>query len=189
MDFAYLEPFIVMEEAVKPRFDTNEKLRVEIESILEEALAEFNGKRSGYLLIVKALLLKLLVITGRASSEEIKGTEFEKLFVGYKTVISDAEKFIDRNYSAEIKLMDVADAVGYSRSRFSYLFKSVLGQTFVEYRTKVRGGKAAELLLSSADSITDIACAVGFNTISNFNKAFKLLMGQSPRSYRKDGIK
>jgi len=186
MDFAYLEPFIVIEEAVKPKFNLSEKLQHRIEEILYEALCEFKEKRSGYLLIIKALLLKLLVITGRAYSDEIKGTEFEKLFIGYKSVVTDAVSYINENYSRDIKLRDAADAVGYSRSRFSYLFKSVLGQTFVEYLTKVRINKAAELLSDGGMSITDISYAVGFNTISNFNKAFKAVMGETPRAYRKN---
>jgi len=188
MDFAYLEPFIVMEEAVKPKFDLPEKLRLEIEEILGEALGEFSKKRPGYLLIIKALLLKLLVITGRAYTDEIKGTEFERLFDEYKSVVENAVSYIDENFSRDIKLKEVADTIGYSRSRFSYLFKSVMGQTFIEYLTKVRMEKAADLLLNSNKSITDIACSVGFNTISNFNKAFKAHMGKSPRSYRKDKL-
>lgn len=186
MDFAYLEPFIVVEESVKPRFNLNDGTRREIEELLNEALLEFRQKSPGYVLIIKALLLKLLVITGRAYTAEIKGTEFEKLINSYKSIISESVKYIDENFSTDLKLKDVADAVGYSRSRFSYLFKSVSGQTFIEYLNKVRINKAVQLLNNTDKSITDISYEVGFNTISNFNKTFKHLMGKTPRSYRKD---
>ncbi|MBR5543789.1 MAG: AraC family transcriptional regulator [Oscillospiraceae bacterium] len=186
LDFAYLEPFIVMEEQVKPSFTLNEKAQIKIESILNEALREFEERSPGYLLVVKALLLKLLVITGREFSSEIRGTEFEKILNKYKKIVSAAMEYIQLNYNKNISLKELSDEVNYSRSRFSYLFKSVAGQTFVEYLNSVRIDRAIDLLNNSDKSITDISYEVGFNTISNFNKTFKHLTGYTPRNYRKN---
>lgn len=50
----------------------------------------------------------------------------------------------------------------------------------MEYRVS----KAAELLLKSKESISNIALDVGFNGISYFGKVFKKYMNCSPSEYR-----
>ena len=185
LDFAYLEPFMVVEECVKPRFNLSEKLQPEVEAILNEALTEYQEKSAGYMLLCKALLLKLLVITGRAYSEDIKGPKTEKILNKYKSTILSSLQYIDENFDKNISLRETAHKVNYSSSHFSYLFKAVTGQTFVEYLSRKRIEKAIELLNNTDMNITDISYEVGFNTISNFNKTFKEFTGQTPRGYRK----
>lgn len=185
LDFAYLEPFMVVEECVKPRFNLSEKLQIEVEAILNEALTEYQEKGAGYMLLCKALLLKLLVITGRAYSEEIKGTKTETILNKYKNTVLESLRYIDENFDKNISLREIAHKVCYSSSHFSYLFKAVTGQTFIEYLSRKRIEKAIELLNHTDMNITDISYAVGFNTISNFNKTFKYFTGQTPRAYKK----
>ncbi len=184
MDFAYLEPFMVLEEDVKPRFNLDQSKQAEIECILNEVRTEYNEKSAGFTLIAKALLLKLLVIVGRAYSGAIKGTETEKVLNTYKKIVSLSVEYINQNYDKNINLNDVAAAVNYSRSHFSFLFKTVMGQTFIEYLNRIRIEKATELLQSSNLSITDISYTVGFNTITNFNKNFKHYIGITPKAYK-----
>lgn len=184
MDFAYLEPFMVLEEDVKPRFNLDKSMQAEIECILNEVRTEYNEKNAGFTLIAKALLLKLLVIVGRAYSGAIKGTETEKVLNTYKKIVSLSVEYINQNYDKNINLNDVAAAVNYSRSHFSFLFKTVMGQTFIEYLNRIRIEKATELLQSSDLSITDISYTVGFNTITNFNKNFKHYIGITPKAYK-----
>lgn len=184
LDFAYLEPFMVVEEEVKPYFNLSEKLRIEVEDILNEVLKEYEEKNTGYILIAKALLLKLLVITGRAFSGAIKNTETEKIINKYKTVVLDSVEYINENFDKNISLNEIASSINYSKSHFSYLFKAVMGHTFVEYLNNLRIEKAIELLRNTNKNITDISHQVGFNSIANFNKKFKDYTGQTPRKFR-----
>ena len=146
MDFAYIEPFIVSEEHVKPRFKLSPIIQRKVEDILYEALAEYENKTPGYHLLIKALLLKLLVIVGREYSNEIKDTETEKLIRRYKDMIKQSVEYINENYDKNITLNDMLHISNYSRSYYSYLFKTVTGYTFVEYLNYVRVEKAIDLL-------------------------------------------
>lgn len=185
LDFAYLEPFMVAEEQVKPRFNLNKQLQVDVEAILSEVLEESRDRQPGYILVVKALLLKLLVTIGRAYTREIEGTDTERTFQQYKNMIAQAKDYIDAHFSQNLSLKEIAEYVGYSQSHFCYLFKAITGKTAVEYINTVRVQKAIELLRNSKLSILDVSQEVGFNTISNFNKTFKLTTGVTPRDYRK----
>lgn len=185
LDFAYLEPFMVAEEQVKPRFKLNKPLQAEVEALLSEVLEESREHQPGYMLVVKALLLKLLVTIGRAYTREIEGTDTERTFQQYKNMIAQAKDYIDAHYATNISLKEMSEYVGYSQSHFCYLFKAITGKTAVEYINTVRVQHAIELLTCSKLSVLDISQEAGFNTVSNFNKTFKLITGLSPRDYRK----
>lgn len=184
IDFAYLEPFMVVEEELKPRFNLDEKMQNDVEAILKEVLDEYNNARPGYILIAKALLLKLLVITGRAFSSDIKGTETEAILNKYKSGVTKACDFIKDNYSKELTLDKIASEINYSKSYFCYLFKAVTGKNYVEYLNEIRILHAKELLRNTDKNITDISFEVGYKTIANFNKYFKQITGITPSKYR-----
>ena len=184
-DFAYLEPFIVTEEQVKPFFRLEDDLQIEVEKILAEVLSEYESKKPGFGLMAKALLFKLLVLVGRAYTGAIKGTETEKILNRFKKIINQSKEYIDKNYNQSITLNEVAASVGYAKSHFSYLFKAVTGYTFIEYLNKVRIENAMKLLESSDTNIVDIAIESGFNSVANFNKTFKQITGKTPKQYRK----
>lgn len=184
MDFAYLEPFLVAEEQLKPRFNLDAQLQQEVERILWEVHGEYATQKPGYALVAKALLLKLLVITGRAFSSEIKGTETEKMLKQYKKAVQTSVEYLEKNYTQSLSLEELAGLVNYSKSHFCYLFKAVTGMTYIEYLHDLRIRRAKQLLAQTDKTVTDISYAVGYNTISHFNKHFKQVAGVTPSQYR-----
>jgi AraC-like DNA-binding protein len=70
-----------------------------------------------------------------------------------------------------------------SRSVFALRFKEVVGATPMEYLTRWRMVLAGERLRSSEDSICAIAGSLGYESESAFGKAFRRVMGCSPRQY------
>ena len=78
----------------------------------------------------------------------------------------------------------VARAVNVSPTHLSEKFKHVTGVKFVDYVARIRFEKACELLRSGDLRVSEIAFAVGFQSLSQFNRVFKRLSGKSPRDYR-----
>jgi AraC-like DNA-binding protein len=95
-----------------------------------------------------------------------------------------ARKFIREHLDEEISLTQVAAAVRISPTYLSEKFKQVTGENFVGYVARSRVQKACELLNDSEARISDIAFATGFQSLSQFNRVFKKLLGQAPRAYR-----
>ena len=95
-----------------------------------------------------------------------------------------ARKFIEGHSDEELSLRKVAKAVSISANHLSEKFKQVTGVNFVDYVAHARFEKACEHLLNSNRRISEIAFAVGFQSLSQFNRVFKRLTGKSPTQYR-----
>jgi AraC-like DNA-binding protein len=95
-----------------------------------------------------------------------------------------ARRWIDENSAEKVSLTHVADLLGMSATHLSEKFKEVTGMNFVEYVAQARFEKATTLLRNFDLRISEIAFAVGFQSLSQFNRVFKKLAGKSPTEYR-----
>lgn len=188
IDFAYIEPFLVSEAHIKPRLNLTGKTRMAVEKILNEALTEYINKESGYVLLVKSLLLELLVIVGREYKEILNNSEPQSMLMRHRDSISDAVRYINEHYMEELNANDIAHKFMLSPSYFRYLFKSITSKTFTEYLNGVRVLKAVEMLKTTDKRVVDISRVTGFNNTNNFNKVFRQQTGVAPLQYRKRGI-
>jgi AraC-like DNA-binding protein len=67
---------------------------------------------------------------------------------------------------------------------FCKMFKKATGVNFTNYLSRVRVEKAKSLLLNPNARVSEVAFDSGFASITNFNRTFKQLAGQSPSDYR-----
>jgi AraC-like DNA-binding protein len=80
-------------------------------------------------------------------------------------------------------LQSLAERVGMSRSVFALRFRETVGATPMEYLTRWRMLLAADRLKNSSDGLSAIAQSLGYESESAFGKAFRRVMGRSPRQY------
>lgn len=95
-----------------------------------------------------------------------------------------ARNFIQEQSDERLSLLKVARAAGVSPNYLSEKFKRVTGENFVAYINRQRVQKAHALLLNPELRISEIAFAVGFQSLSQFNRVFKKLVRQSPTEVR-----
>jgi AraC-like DNA-binding protein len=100
------------------------------------------------------------------------------------SVIARAKEFIKQHQTEDISLGQVAKAVNTSTFYFCKMFKKVTGINFTDYVSRVRIENAKNLLLNPNLRVSEIACEVGFQSLTHFNRVFKKVMGQSPTEYR-----
>ena len=96
-----------------------------------------------------------------------------------------ARKFIEGHSDEELSLTKVAKAVYISANHLSEKFKEVTGVKFVDCVARTRFEKARNLLHDPNLRVSEIAFAVGFQSLSQFNRVFKRLAGKSPTEYRR----
>lgn len=93
-------------------------------------------------------------------------------------------EFIHARYQEPIHVHDVAEIACLSQSGFHRLFRRHTRLTLGEYVAHLRIGEACTLLTGSDQPIAHIADAVGYASLANFNRQFKAIKAQSPRSFR-----
>ena len=101
-----------------------------------------------------------------------------------KIYVKAAVDFITEKYMNKIKIDDIADFIGISRSHLTGSFKKEMGVSPQEYLINFRLEKAASLLRSSKEQINIIAYQCGYEDSLSFSKAFKQKFGMSPKSFR-----
>lgn len=100
-------------------------------------------------------------------------------------LIRRAREFIQERHSENLRLGLVARAINSSPFYFCKLFKKATGFNFTAYVSRVRVEKAKNLLLNPDVEVSEIAYAVGFQSLTHFNRVFKALAGQTPTGYRR----
>jgi AraC family transcriptional regulator len=93
-------------------------------------------------------------------------------------------EYIHAHLERDIKLADLAGAIGISQFHFSHLFKQSIGTSPHQYLIQQRIERAQQLLKQTDRSIVDIAFECGFNSHSHLSKQFRQLTGMTPKSYR-----
>jgi signal transduction histidine kinase/DNA-binding response OmpR family regulator len=79
---------------------------------------------------------------------------------------------------------ELADAVAQDRSHLFRRMKQVFGESPSELIRRLRLEEAARLLATGAGTVTDVAYAVGFNSVSYFCRRFQDVYSVTPAAYK-----
>lgn len=109
--------------------------------------------------------------------------------IKHQNVVFQTTAYIKAHLTEKLSLDEVAEHVYLSKSYFCRIIKDELGCTFTEYVNRLRVERSKLLLTGTGMPIAEIACAVGFDDQSYFNRIFKKQTGIAPGSYRKKGTK
>ena len=89
------------------------------------------------------------------------------------------------NIEEPLSLEELSLCAKLSRRQIERLFQTHLGVTPSRYYLELRITNARRLLLQSNKSITNIALACGFISMSHFSNCYKAYFGISPKAARK----
>ncbi|MBQ7321163.1 MAG: AraC family transcriptional regulator [Clostridia bacterium] len=99
--------------------------------------------------------------------------------------IFDGITYIEQNYASPITPEDCAAHLCMSYSHFAKQFRAVTGRTFKQYLTYIRISHAESELLTTNDSVTEIAMRAGFNNVSHFIATYRAVRGKTPLETRR----
>jgi AraC-like DNA-binding protein len=96
-------------------------------------------------------------------------------------------KYISDNYSKSIALDDISNVACMTTNSFCRFFKKMTNKSFTQFLNEIRIRNASRILVQENLPVSEICYIVGFNSITNFNKQFKQIMGATPKKFR-EGI-
>jgi AraC-like DNA-binding protein len=150
---------------------------------MKEEILESNPGSS---LIVQQLAFAMLIRALRLYLNEERPTGTGWLFALTNPQLSKALTCFHSEPGRSWTLEELAGSVGMSRSGFALKFKQVVGVSPMEYLARWRMLLACDRLMTSGVHLGDLAFSLGYDSESAFGKAFKRLLGCSPRQYRRD---
>jgi AraC-like DNA-binding protein len=150
---------------------------------LDRMREELRNPQPGSSLITQQLAYTMLIQALRLHLTDAAGAGR-----GWLSALSDKHMSIaiasmhnDPGYPWTLQLL--AERVGMSRSVFALRFRETVGVTPMEYLTRWRMLLAADRLKNSSEGLSVIAQSLGYESESAFGKAFRRVMGCSPRHY------
>ena len=203
-------PDLIITDLMMPKMDGYElvqKLKTDantshIPIIMLTAMADSDDIKKGYATgaddyVTKpfdAAILKIRVSNLILSREQLKerySKNFSLESMGIYIKSSD-EKFMQKLYTvlqqnlsnSELNLDSFCKELGLSKSNLYRKIKQITGNSPNEFVRNFRLSTAAKMLKETDMSITDVYCAVGYNSLAYFSNSFKNLYGMSPTEYK-----
>ncbi len=94
-------------------------------------------------------------------------------------------EYIEQHLDAKLTTEGIAAAIGLSKGHFSRAFKSTLGDSPMAYVAVRRIERAKRLILTSVESLADVALDCGFADQSHLNRQFRRVVGVTPGQWRR----
>jgi AraC family transcriptional regulator len=99
--------------------------------------------------------------------------------------INEVQVFLAQNLAQDVDLNAIAAHASLSPYYFTRQFTAMVGMPPYRYLISLRIKRAAELLVESDLTVTQILHRVGFHSPSHFTTTFRRHMGMSPTDYRR----
>lgn len=99
---------------------------------------------------------------------------------GIMPAVMAVEEALDAPWTVE----RMAATTGLSPSRFAHFFRDAVGESPVEYVTRLRLERAALHLMHSNWPVTEVAMVAGYDSHAGFTHAFTARFGCSPTAFR-----
>lgn len=131
-------------------------------------------------------LLGALIVTFGQLADALRGQA--RLAAAPPTLhplIQKALMLVEQNVDRDWRIDDLcAELNGLNEAYFIRLFKQNIGMTPKAYITRRRVEKAANRLITTDESMTEIALSLGWNDPNLFSRTFRKFFGASPSEYR-----
>jgi AraC family transcriptional regulator len=103
----------------------------------------------------------------------------------YRARINRVMDHVDRHLDSPLDLATLAGVAHFSPFHFHRIFTMMTGETPADYVQRIRVERASSMLLNDPRmSITEVAEACGFGSVSLFSRSFRAALGVTAREYR-----
>jgi AraC-like DNA-binding protein/quercetin dioxygenase-like cupin family protein len=135
---------------------------------LQQMAEELSVRKTGFAETLRAMLMLLLIEIARLNPP---GGGECLLYI--QPLLTTVLQYIAKNYKQQISLSDVAQVVERSTAYLTDFVRRETGRTVLSWIVEYRMNEARRLLLTTDDSVQQIAAAIGYRDTGNFNRQFR----------------
>lgn len=148
--------------------------------IFQTMVEEYQARQDGYLQLIRACLLQLIIYMVRQMQKGCQGNFYACGDHDVALILRELEL----HYCEPISVASLAEKYHLSESHLCRKFRKYTQCTIRQYVQRRRIAQAKSLLLGTSLSIAQIGTAVGYQDAQFFSEIFRRETGSSPRSYR-----
>ena len=137
-------------------------------------VAEENADRLSFVLLLIQWFDELLAQARQRGFECAPHTSF----------LQNSIEFMNTHFTNGIRVQDVAQHTGMTRSHFTSMFTERMGFSPKAYLQRLRMEKAMHYLKETSFSVTEIALAISYPDVYSFSRAFSQYYGLPPSQAR-----
>lgn len=112
-------------------------------------------------------------------------TKSHGVCMGTHAEMANVIEYIISNYTKRLSVEQLAARFDMTQKNLSQSFRRHTGSLIVDFINRIRIEQACRMLAASDQQINAIATAVGFTSLANFNRTFRIVTGMSPRDHRR----
>lgn len=178
----YICPFIENTELRSVKFANDLANTITVRECFEQFWTAVENEPFGYEFIIREQLSRIFcsIISAGKNNVRTISTKDERAGERVKVML----EYIHENYMSEITIDALATYASISESECQRCFRRVLGTTPIQYLKQYRLQLAADMLMTTDYTVTEIAGRCGFGHMSYFSRAFDEMFGVTPREYR-----
>jgi AraC-like DNA-binding protein len=181
-EFNWMLPFLIRAEH-RPQAESEEQRKF-VTGIGQELLHLWTERPFAWKTAMWLDIHKMILELCRPLREQESHREY--FISGDYVRIIPAIQLVRNSGAGPVSLEQAAQECGFSRSRFSDVFRRAMGESFGRYELKSRLNSAAGELKNSMDSPKEIAERWGFFDSSHFYRVFKKYFGCTPTAFREN---
>jgi AraC-like DNA-binding protein len=157
--------------------------RVAMRWCIQQMMTEMQSGRPGGALAARHLAHLMLLQAFRLHLSRQAGDRVGLLYALADPHLGRAIEAMHLDPAHRWTLAELAGKAGLSRSIFAQRFRERVGETPIDYLTQWRMMLARDRLEEGRETLGTIANALGYESESAFNTAFRRVVGCSPRRY------
>ncbi len=151
---------------------------------LQQLKFELSHAPIGFTTVAQLLLFLLLQDATKLAKPQLNQCSIQS-----HQLLASVFCFIQENYQKGISLCDVAKTVGRSPTYLTDLMRRETGQTVLSWIIEYRLSEARRLLLSTNESVEQIAKLIGYPDTGYFIRQFRKHSGVPPKTWKQNQLR
>ena len=149
------------------------------EKLKRKENAPFGGEQ-----LIKTYLEQLLILLVRDITKRGKIDIFPSKESMENHLVMEIKKFIEEHLESTIRVTDICEKFGYSKSYLSRLFHEQCGETLANYSIRVKINRAKQLIREDSINFAQISALLDFDNPQYFSRVFKRVTGMTPTEFK-----
>ncbi len=151
----------------------------ELKELVTRNTAAIGGEQ-----MIKCYLEQFLVLMIRDITQHREIALFSSRENMETHLVSEIKGFLRERLTQRIRIEDICNTFGYSKTYLSQLFKKQCGVSLITYYNRKKIEYAKKLMAENTYSFTQISNMLAFDTPQYFARVFKRITGQTPSEFQ-----